>query len=65
MTNLEAVDLDRLHVKPQTLLLVGEKLLNVLSLVSLKLDHFAHFGVGHDGAIAGWRLVSVCFPIPS
>ena len=58
MVSLEAVNLDRLAVKAQALLLVGEKLLNVLSLVSLKLNHLAHLGISDDGTIAGYRLVS-------
>lgn len=53
MASLETVDLDRLSIKTQAFLLVGKKLLNILSLVSLKLDHITHLGVVDDGAIAG------------
>ncbi len=53
MVGLETVDLDGLAVKTQAFLLVGKELLDILSLVSLKLNHLAHLGIGNDGAIAG------------
>ena len=49
---LETVDLDRLGVKLETLLLVNEELLDILTLVTLKLDNLTHGGIRHDGAIA-------------
>lgn len=52
---LETVDLDGLAIKTEALLLVGEEVLNVLSLITLELDHLSHLGVGNDGAIAGCR----------
>lgn len=58
MVSLETVNLDRLTVKAQALLLVDEELLNVLSLVSLKLNHLAHLSVIDNGSIAGCGLVS-------
>ena len=58
MVSLETVNLDRLTVKAKALLLVDEELLNVLSLVSLKLNHLAHLGVIDNGSIAGCGLVS-------
>jgi hypothetical protein len=54
---LEAVDLYRLSVEAQAVLLVGHKVLDVLALVALELDHLAHFRVGDDGAIAGKLLL--------
>jgi len=49
---LEAMDLDGLGIKLETLFLVGEKLLNILALISLELDHLSHLSVDDDGAIA-------------
>lgn len=51
------MDLDSLSVKTKALLLVNEELLNVLSLVSLKLNDLTHLGVVHDSAIAGELLL--------
>lgn len=45
--------LDGLGIQRQTLLLIDEELLDVFTLVALKLDHLAHLGVVDDGAIAG------------
>jgi len=44
--------LNSLGIKLQTLLLVGEELLNIFALITLKLNHLAHFAIDHDGAIA-------------
>ena len=44
--------LNSLGIKLQTLLLIGEELLNIFALITLKLNHLAHFAVDHDGAIA-------------
>jgi hypothetical protein len=49
---LEPVDLDGLGIKLESLLLVSQELLNILSLVSLQLNHLAHLSVRDDGAIA-------------
>lgn len=49
---LEPVDLDGLGIKLESLLLVGQELLDILSLVSLQLNHLAHLSVRDDGAIA-------------
>lgn len=49
---LETVDLNGLGIKLQTLLLVGEEFLNILALISLKLNHLSHFSINNDGAIA-------------
>jgi hypothetical protein len=49
--------LDRLGVKTQPILLVGQEVLDVLALVALELDDLAHLGVAHDGAIAGKLLL--------
>ena len=46
--------LNGLGIKLQTLLLVGEELLDIFALVTLKLDHLSHFTIDHDGAIASW-----------
>lgn len=46
-----------LGVEAKTLLLVDQELLNILALVTLKLDHLAHLGVCDDGAIAGKLLL--------
>lgn len=51
------MDLDSLNFKTKALLLVNEELLNVLSLVSLKLNDLTHLGVVHDSAITGELLL--------
>lgn len=48
------MDLDGLDIQLKTFLLVGQKFLNILALVSLELNHLAHLSVADDGAIAGW-----------
>jgi hypothetical protein len=55
MPGLETVDLDGLLVETQSFVRVGKKLLNLVALVTLELNHVTHaFGVGvvDDGAIA-------------
>lgn len=47
--------LDGLGIKFETLFLVGEKLLNILALISLELNHLSHLSVDDDGAIASCR----------
>jgi hypothetical protein len=54
---LEAMDLDSLDIKPQALLLIRQKVLHILALVSLQLYHLSHVGIGDDGAIAGELLL--------
>jgi hypothetical protein len=54
---LETVDLDGLSIKLKTLLLINEELLHILALIALELDHFAHFGIDDNGAIAGELLL--------
>jgi len=54
---LETVDLDGLGIKTEALLLVTQEFLDILSLITLKLDDFTHFGVAHDGAIASKGLL--------
>lgn len=49
--------LDGLRIKPQALLLVGQEVLDILALVALELDDFAHLGVCDYGAIAGKLLL--------
>jgi len=51
-TGLETMDLNGLGIKLQTLFLVGEELLNIFALITLKLNHLAHLTIDHDGAIA-------------
>lgn len=52
-TNCGAVTyLDGLGIKLESLLLVSQELLDILSLVSLQLNHLAHLSVTDDGAIA-------------
>jgi len=51
------MDLDGLGVKLQTLFLVGKKLLDILALIALELDHLAHLRVVDDGAIASELLL--------
>ena len=55
--SLEAVDLDGLDIKTKAFLLVGQKVLDILALIALELDHLSHLGVGDDGAIAGELLL--------
>jgi len=50
--DLETMDLNGLGIKLQALLLVGEEFLNILALISLKLDHLSHLSINDDGAIA-------------
>lgn len=45
--------LDGLGIKLEAFLLVGQELLNILTLISLQLNHLTHLGVGNNGAIAG------------
>jgi hypothetical protein len=54
---LEPVDLDGLGIKLESLLLVSQELLDILSLVSLQLNHLAHLSVRDDGAIASELLL--------
>jgi len=49
--------LDGLRVQPQTLLLVRQEVLDILALVALELDDFAHLSVRDYGAIAGKLLL--------
>lgn len=57
VTRLESMDLDGLGIKLKTFLLIGQKLLNILALVSLQLNHLAHLGIVDDGAIASWVML--------
>jgi len=54
-SKLEPMDFDGLGIKLETFLLVGQELLNILTLISLELDHISHLGVIDDGAIASWN----------
>jgi hypothetical protein len=49
--------LNTLGIKSQALLLIGEEILDVFALISLKLNNLTHLGVGHDGSIAGELLL--------
>jgi hypothetical protein len=49
--------LDCFGVKTEALLLVGQEVLDILSLIALELDDFAHLSIAHDGAIAGKLLL--------
>jgi len=49
---LKAMNLDGFCIKFQTFLLVGEELLHILTLISLKLNHLSHLSVDDDSAIA-------------
>lgn len=49
--------LDRLDVKSQAFLLVGEEFLNIFALITLKLNYFAHLGVDDNGSIAGLKVL--------
>jgi hypothetical protein len=44
--------LDGLGIKFEALFLVGEKLLNILALISLELNHLSHLSIDDNGAIA-------------
>ena len=59
--------LDCLCIKFQALLLVCEKLLNILALIALELDHLSHLGVDDDGAIASYHTHSSqpIYPCPA
>ena len=46
-------NLDGLRVQFQTFFLVDQEFLNILTLVTLQLNHLTHLIVGDDGAIAG------------
>lgn len=48
------MDLDGLGVELKAVLLVGQKLLDIFALITLELDHLAHFGVVDNGAIASY-----------
>jgi hypothetical protein len=50
-------NLDGLGIKTEALLLVAQEFLDILSLITLKLDDFTHLGVAHDGAIASKGLL--------
>ena len=52
MPSLEAVDLDRLRIYFEAVLLVDQELLDILALIALELDHLSHLGVVDNGAIA-------------
>ena len=52
-----ASHLDGLCIKFQTLLLVDQEFLNILSLITLKLNHLTHLGVDDNGAIASKLLL--------
>jgi hypothetical protein len=54
------IHLNGLGIKLQTLLLVGEELLNIFALITLKLNHLSHLTVDNDGAIASWWRISRC-----
>jgi hypothetical protein len=56
--DLEAVDLNGLRIQLKAIILVGQKFLNSLALVTLELDDLAHLRVGHDGAIASELLLN-------
>ena len=47
--------LDGLGIELQSFLLVDQEFLNILTLITLKLDHLAHLRVIDDGAIASWN----------
>jgi len=54
---LETMDLDGLGIEFETLFLVGEKLLNILTLISLKLNHLSHLSIDDNSAIASELLL--------
>jgi len=51
------MDLDSLGIKLQALFLVGEELLDIFALITLKLDHLSHLSIDDDGAIASELLL--------
>jgi hypothetical protein len=51
---LEPAYLDSLGIKLQALFLVGEELLDIFALITLKLDHLSHLSIDDDGAIASY-----------
>ena len=51
--NMRVSYLDGLSIELKTFLLVGQELLNILALISLKLNHLAHLTILDDGTIAG------------
>jgi len=55
--SLEAMDLDGLGIEFEAILLIDQELLNILTLITLELDHLAHLRVVDDGAIAGKLLL--------
>jgi len=55
LTLSDNIYLDSLGIKLETFFLVGEELLNILALISLKLNHLSHFSIDNDGAIASCR----------
>jgi len=53
--------LNGLGIELQTLFLVCEELLDILALISLKLNHLSHLSIDDNGAIACCDIVStVC-----
>jgi len=54
---LEPMDLDGLRIQLEAFLLVGQELLDILTLISLKLNHLTHLSVRDDGAIASELLL--------
>lgn len=36
-----------------------QKLLHIFALITLKLDHLAHFAIGDDGAIASYHILAI------
>lgn len=63
-SNSSVAYLDCLCIKFQALFLVCEKLLNILALIALELDHLSHLGIDDDGAIASYHM-SVNLPATS
>jgi hypothetical protein len=57
VTGLEPMDLDGLSIQLEAFLLVGQELLDILTLISLKLNHLTHLSVSDDGAIASELLL--------
>jgi hypothetical protein len=51
------MDLDGLRIQLEAFLLVGQELLDILTLISLKLNHLTHLSVRDDGAIASELLL--------
>lgn len=54
--------LDGLSIELKTFLLVGQELLNILALISLKLNHLAHLTILDDGTIAGYGVTLAGWP---